>query len=116
MGYNNKKIIKKNLAHKTLKIKLGTKNPLANSLLDELIRIDDQTKHQYYDGYFKNHLGYTPDQNLSLIPCHCHNCGEYFKANEIKWKYNKTPVCAKFPICPSPYAEHDIWINVKSEN
>ena len=116
MGYNNKKIIKKNLAHKKLKIKLGTKNPLVKSLLNDIVEIDDQTKQQYYNWYFKNHMEYSPNQNLNLIQYHCHNCGDNFAASEIKWKYNKTPVCAKFPICPSPYPEYDIWINIQCDN
>ena len=78
---------------------------------------------EYYNGDKLKTEPLTSDEKLNLL-CSCHNCDSFFPLRNLKWvdigvnrdsvkndnEYNITPMCAKYPICPSSWSCFDIHV------
>ena len=73
---------------------------------------------EFYNGDKLKTEPLTSDEKLNLL-CNCHNCGSFFPLRNLKWvedsvkidnEYNITPMCAKYPICPSSWSCFDIHV------
>jgi hypothetical protein len=80
---------------------------------------------EYYTGDKLKNTSLTSDEKLNLL-CNCHNCHSFFPLRNLKWvdhpiiresdqkpvEYydSMTPMCAKYPICPSSWSFFDIHV------
>jgi len=81
---------------------------------------------EFYNGDKLKTEPLTSDEKLNLL-CNCHNCDSFFPLRNLKWvathlikwvedsvkidnEYNITPMCAKYPICPSSWSCFDIHV------
>jgi len=80
---------------------------------------------EYYSGDKLKNTPLTSDEKLNLL-CNCHNCDSFFPLRNLKWvdhpiiresdqkpiEYydSMTPMCAKYPICPSSWSCFDIHV------
>ena len=89
------------------------------------IRIGKSESVEYFYGDKLKTEPLTCDEKLNLM-CHCHNCDSFFPLRNLKWvdhpiiresdqkpvEYydSMTPMCAKYPICPSSWSCFDIHV------
>jgi hypothetical protein len=97
-----------------------------NTGLSGWIRVgESDSVTEYYSGDKLKNTPLTSDEKLNLL-CHCHNCDSFFPLRNLKWvdhpiiresdqkpiEYydSMTPMCAKYPICPSSWSCFDIHV------